>query len=74
MEEATFIDQAFSSDEEYGFQFVVDDDEYDEVLRELKATESDAEIAEEEKLKCPFVEKGCKSRIYCSWKPMFLFA
>lgn len=59
--EINYEDQeAVSSDEEYGFQFAVSDQEYDEVMKELKASDSDGDIAEEEKLVCPFAEKGCK--------------
>lgn len=45
--------------QEYEFQFEVDDQEYDEVVRDLKAKDSDLEELEDEvKINCPL--EGCK--------------
>lgn len=51
--------EALSSDDEFDFQFEVDDQDYDEVLRELKAKDSDLEEVESEvKIDCP--HETCK--------------
>lgn len=51
--------EPLSSDDEYDFQFEVDDQDYDEVLKELKAKDSDLEeIDNEIKIACP--HEGCK--------------
>lgn len=50
--------EALSSDNEYDFQFVIDDQEYDEVLKELKAKDDDQDVENEIKIACP--HSGCK--------------
>lgn len=51
--------EALSSDDEFDFQFEVDDQDYDELLKDLKAKDSDLEEIENEiKINCP--HEGCK--------------
>jgi uncharacterized Zn-finger protein len=51
--------EALSSDDEFDFQFEVDDAEYDDVLKELKAKDSEDEPEDDEaKINCPY--EGCK--------------
>lgn len=46
--------EVLSSDDEYAFQFEMDDQDYDEVLKDLKAKDSDLEEVENEvKIDCP---------------------
>lgn len=53
-----------SSDDEYAFQFELDDKEYDEVLKELNAGSGDDDEGgeETERMNCP--HEGCK-RSFC---------
>lgn len=44
------------SDDEYEFEFSLDDTEYDEVLKELKAKDSDMEETKDPDLECPYPE------------------
>ena len=48
--------EALSDDEDFEFQFIIQDSEYDEIMRDLKAGDSDLEEAS--KIDCP--HEGCK--------------
>jgi uncharacterized Zn-finger protein len=51
--------EQLSSDEEYGFQFDVDDQEYEEILKDLKEKESDVDEEDSAtKIDCPL--EGCQ--------------
>lgn len=58
--------QEFSSDDEFDFQFLVDDKEYNSILKELNARESESDEFDDStkgnsvKIECPFKDKGCK--------------
>lgn len=48
-----------SSDDEYGFQFEVTDKDYESIIKDLKAQDSDVDEAEAEiKIDCP--HEGCR--------------
>lgn len=59
MEDVEIKYEALSSDDEYEFQFEVEDPEYDELMKELRGRDSDLEeIDSEIKINCP--HEGCK--------------
>lgn len=61
LDDAEIKYEVLSSDDEFDFQFELDDQDYDEILRGLKAEDSDAEELDNEvKIDCPFKEQGCK--------------
>ncbi|XP_070510104.1 zinc finger protein 501-like [Chironomus tepperi] len=51
------IKEEICSDEEFEFEFSIDDTEYDEILKELRAKDSDLEEIGDEGLSCPM--DGC---------------
>ncbi|CRK96398.1 CLUMA_CG009815, isoform A [Clunio marinus] len=59
LEEVEVKFEPLSSDEEYEFQFEVDDADYDDILKDLKHKDSDLEEVDDElKTHCP--HEGCK--------------